>query len=273
LIAYFLEFDQQAIYFSHSPIQHADFWPFAARLAMFGQTSQLSSLFGHIRSDEKVKSYQSFEKFMEDVQSLTSQGIDYLRGHHDEIRDLKNTLSRIESTTPIPIKKMMDILNILMGDEKTIVNNSKDNIHAFIACNYYNQENASTLYELAHHFFATYTMSENNQENQLMCHFLCGDIYEGLELCSHYDWWFITHLTDLLSEKKMLDRVLYYPIEDGTTISMGAREYFILTFASYLNNQFDLWEESFTYLMTCGSIGKEAVIEVRIAHIVAYDYV
>ncbi|KAI7892343.1 Nup85 nucleoporin-domain-containing protein [Mucor mucedo] len=91
--------------------------------------------------------------------------------------------------------------------------------------------------------------------------FLEGRIYEATEACAEYDWWLIAHLVDLLNMKDMMNRSLYYTLEDGATLTMGAREYFILTYASNLNNQFGLWEESFTYLMTCGEIGKAAVIE------------
>lgn len=238
---------------------------------MFGQLSQLSSLFGSVLLNKELNDRASKDmdskdllKLMKELKDLTGRDVDWLRAHRSDIRKLWTLL--YETRKASYTANAMDILLILMGDIKATVNYARDHIHAFISCNYYSESaDTNDVQQLAVDFFPTYTKNENtSQESQIMIHFLKGNMYEGLQLCSDYDWWLITHLGDLLAQAKVLDRSIDYRTEDGSSISMSAREYFILTFASYLNNQFELWEESFTYLMTCGSIGKEAVIEVRL---------
>lgn len=203
--------------------------------------------------------------FVKELHTLTGKGVDWLRTNRDHVRQVKEKLSRIQTCPPQHTKGMTDILSILLGEELVTLQHAKDQIHAFISCTYYKEVSIASIHEIATSFFAIYgsKMHKIDEEAQLMCHFLAGNVYEALELCAGYDWWFIAHLADLLSIQKVLDRSLYYTVEDGSTLSMSAREYFILTYASYLNNQFELWEESFLYLMTCGSIGREAVIEVK----------
>lgn len=267
--SHLLEFDQQTIFFSTSTFQREDFWPYAIRLALFGQLDQLSALFSHVLLDVSFNLLYDLLGFVKELHTLTGKGVDWLRAHHEYIRQVKQKLRQIQNC-PQHTKSMADILSILMGDELVTLQHAKDQIHAFISCTFYKEPSNAPIHEIATSFFTIYgsKMHKIDEEAQLMCHFLAGNIYEALELCAGYDWWFIAHLADLLSIQKVLDRSLYYTVEDGSTLSMSAREYFILTYASYLNNQFELWEESFSYLMTCGSIGKEAVIE----HLSAMDF-
>jgi hypothetical protein len=232
------EFDRQSIFFCKSTFDHPDFWPYVIRLILFGQLEQLSTLFSHVLTDTEFQLHWGLLECMKDLQASTSQDVQYLKSQRTHMQQLLLDLCQIQNSPHV--HNLRDVISLLMGDENVTLQYAKDDIQAFISSKHGNGDACIRL-------------------------FLEGSIYEAFEISADYDWWFIAHLADLLSLKNKLNRSLYYSIQGGATLTMGAREYFILTYASYLNNQFGLWEESFTYLMTCGDIGKDAVIEVIIA--------
>ena len=193
--------------------------------------------------------------FIKELYNLTTKGIVELRTNRTHIDQVKQKLSQLKLSSHTT--NIMQLLSIFTGDQQIILNHAKDDVHAFICCNYY-QASQLPLHEAAKSFFKT--------QDQVMHRIFCEDIYGTLELCVDYDWWLITHFTDLLHSQNKLDRDVHYAIADGTTLTIGTREYFMLTYASFINNQFGLWEQAFTYLMTCGQIGREAVIEVYLIY-------
>lgn len=250
------EFDRQSIFFCKSTFDHPDFWPYAIRLVLFGQLEQLSTLFSHVLKDTEFQLHWDLLEFMKYLKELTCQGIQHLKSQHKQLQELMSKLCHIQN--PPHAESLKDVVSLLMGDEIVTLQYAKDDIQAFISSKFYQyDDNSKTIQADARDFF-----KKHGNGDACIRLFLQGQIYEAIEVCAEYDWWLIAHLADLLSLKNMLDRSLYYSIQGGATLTMGAREYFLLTYASYLNNQFDLWKESFTYLMTCGDIGKDAVIQV-----------
>lgn len=253
------EFDRQSIFFCKSTFDHPDFWPYVIRLILFGQLEQLSTLFSHVLTDTEFQLHWGLLECMKDLQASTSQDVQYLKSQRTHMQQLLLDLCQIQNSPHV--HNLRDVISLLMGDENVTLQYAKDDIQAFISSKFYQiDDNSKTIHEAAKEFF-----EKHGNGDACIRLFLEGSIYEAFEISADYDWWFIAHLADLLSLKNKLNRSLYYSIQGGATLTMGAREYFILTYASYLNNQFGLWEESFTYLMTCGDIGKDAVIEVIIA--------
>lgn len=250
------EFDRQSIFFCKSTFNHPDFWPYAIRLILFGRLEQLSTLFSHVLKDTEFQLHWDLLELMKYLKELTGQSIQHLKTQHMQLQQLLSRLCHIQNSSHA--ENLKDVVSLLMGDERVTLQYAKDDIQAFISSRFYQKgEKNKSIHEDANEFFEKH----GNGDASIRL-FLEGRIYEATEVCAEYDWWLIAHLADLLNLKNMMNRSLYYTIQDGATLTMGAREYFILTYASYLNNQFGLWEESFTYLMTCGEIGKAAVIEV-----------
>lgn len=264
ILAYLLEFDKQSIYFCKSTLEHVHFWPYAARLVVFGQLDQLSNLFSHVLTGQDIKRQWNVMGHLQELNNIISQGVEHVKKHHDTMRKMITSLNQLP--TSIHASKMIAILAMLMGDESITLQAAKDEIHAFVSCSYYqiNKDESKTIHEPAKTFFSNHNYGDRGHTYGAMRSFIAGDILAGLEMCAQLDWWFIVHIADLFKLKKMLDQSIYYSLYEGTTLSLDARAYFLLTYGSYLNNQFGLWKESFTYLVTCGDIGKGVLIEVSI---------
>ncbi|GAA5814428.1 hypothetical protein MFLAVUS_007924 [Mucor flavus] len=254
--SYLLEFDRQSIYYSQSVFDHANFWPYTIRLVLLGQLENVSTLLNHVLSDPGFKVHKNLARYIEFIRDLTGKEILFFESHHGRIQAILTELRQLPYS--VHVKYIIDVLSILMGNEQVILQYANDDVLGFITSNFYQRDHYNTsIHEFAQHFF---TRHSSNDQSPLRF-FLEGNLYRGLECSASYDWWFIAHLSDLLEKKNLLNCTLDYSIANGDTLKMNARDYFILTYASYLNNQFGLWKESFTCLMTCGELGKAVVIE------------
>ncbi|KAG2231587.1 Nup85 nucleoporin-domain-containing protein [Thamnidium elegans] len=254
--SYLLEFDRQSIYYSQSAFDHADFWPYTVRLILLGQLKNVSTLLNHVLSGLGFKLHKNLARYIEFIRDLTSKDIQFGTTHHDRIQAALTELKQLSYS--VHVKYIIDILNILMGNEQIILQYTNDDVLGLITSKFYQRDQYSTsIHEFAQCFFTRH----NSNDQSPLRFFLEGNLYRGLECSATYDWWFITHLADLLDKKNLLNCTLDYSVANGDTLKMNARDYFALTYASYLNNQFGLWQESFTYLMTCGELGKAVVIE------------
>lgn len=256
--AYLLEFDRQSIYYSQSVFDHADFWPYTIRLVLLGQLENVSILLSQVLSDPGFKVHKNLVRYIEFIRDLTGKDILFFKSHQGRVQATLTELKQLPYS--VHVKSIIDVLSILMGNEQVILQYANDDVLGFITSNFYQRDHCSaSIHEFVQHFFTRH----NSNDQSPLRFFLEGNLYRGLESSASYDWWFIAHLSDLLEKKNLLNCTLDYSIANGDTLKMNAREYFILSYASYLNNQFGLWKESFTYLMTCGELGKAVVIEVK----------
>ncbi|GAA5795059.1 hypothetical protein HPULCUR_000410 [Helicostylum pulchrum] len=138
-----------------------------------------------------------------------------------------------------------------MGSEHFILKYTDNDVLGMITSRFYQRHQCSkSIHEFAQHVFKRH----NSNDKSPLRFFLEGNLCTGLECSASYDWWFITHVSDLFNKKNLLNHTLNYSLANGDTLKMDARDYFVLTYASNLNNQFGLSKESFTYLMTYGEM-------------------
>ncbi|KAI9358519.1 nucleoporin Nup85-like protein [Pilaira anomala] len=252
---YLLEFDRQSIYYSQSTFDHADFWPYTIRLILLGQIEEVSNLFKHVLSDVGFQLHRKLTRYVEFIHTLTSKDINHIRTQSHRIQQVLAELNHVQPS--LHVNYLADVLNLFMANQDIILRYTKDDILGLITSAFYQENKTSSIHEFADLFFARHKSNDHSP----IRYFLQGNLNLGIEHCAGYDWWCIAHLTDLLNKKNMLPRHLNYSLENGELLSMDARDYLVLTYASYLNNQFGLWRQSFTYLLTCGELGKDVIIE------------
>lgn len=255
MIDYLLEFDRQSIYYSQSTFDHADFWPYTIRLILLGQIEEVSNLFKHVLSDTGFQLHRKLTRYVEFIHTLTSKDITHIRSQSHRIQQVLAELNHVQPS--LHVHYLADVLNLFIANQDIILRYTKDDILGLITSAFY-QETKTSIHTFADLFFARHKSNDHSP----LRYFLQGNLNLGIESCAGYDWWCIAHLTDLLSKKNMLPRHLNYSLENGELLSMDARDYLVLTYASYLNNQFGLWQQSFTYLLTCGELGKDVILEV-----------
>ncbi|KAH8929346.1 Nucleoporin, Nup85-like protein [Atractiella rhizophila] len=78
---------------------------------------------------------------------------------------------------------------------------------------------------------------------------LRGDVVKALTTCGSYDLWLAAHLSDLLDKVGAIPDPITYP----TTL----RDWFILSYASYILTDPGLWRIALDYLSTCDIEGRE----------------
>ncbi|CEP08426.1 hypothetical protein [Parasitella parasitica] len=238
----FYEYDKQAIYFNlEGTFEHPDFWPYVIRMATLANTEQISSILKHVLLDVSVSEYNNLLPYIMALCDITSSFL-------PDAERLKSIITNLNATgwmhpkTKYHADQICTVMSIFLGNETVTIRNTQDDIHAYICCRYYRSSVGSFNDFSARN--PPKTMPHSSQK--ILRHIIAGDIYQAMEECIHYDWWLLAHLSDLLTMNQMIDREIKIPVETDT-LSMP--------------NQFGLWKQAFSYMLECGDLGKEAVVE------------
>lgn len=264
LIALYYEYDRQAVFNNQDgPLEHASFWPFAIRMTTLGRIDQLSALLKRTLpgiSFSRNSEILPYFIALSEIASNLPLNKEKLSTTMANLRASK----RFSPKTNHHAQQLLVVMAILSGDEATALKYTQDDIHAYICCRFYQPTVGSFTDFSARHPASRIQNSTKSSllPQNVLRSIIAGDIYQAIEECVHYDWWLLAHLTDLLSMNQMIDREVNIPV-GGDTISVPVKSHFILYYASTLKNQFGLWKQAYSYMLECGDLGKEAVIEVR----------
>lgn len=261
-VALYFEYDKQAIFFqSQRTFEHPNFWPYAIRMTTLGYIDQLSALLRHVLPDVSLPHYSEILPYMMELNKIVLN----LPLDTNKIRGAITKLSSHQwehPNTKYHAEQIYVVMSILSGTEDITIQHTKDDIHAYICCRYYRSSVGSFAEFSSRNSPESQSYgSPSSSQNVLRC-IIAGDINQAIEQCMEYDWWLLAHLTDLLTMKHMLDRNIQLRF-DQDVISLPVKSHFMLYYASFLQNEFGLWKEAYIYMLECGDIGREAILEVR----------
>ncbi|KAI8639265.1 nucleoporin Nup85-like protein [Parasitella parasitica] len=252
----YYEYDKQAIYFNpEGTFEHPNFWPYVIRMATLGYIEQISSILKHVLLDVSLSRYSDVLPYIMELCDIISNLPPDSEKLEKAINNL-NTTRWVHSKTKYHADQISTVMSIFLGNEAVTIEHTQDDIHAYICSRYYRSSVGSF-----NEFSARNSPRPIPYSSQkVLRSIIAGDIYQAMEECIHYDWWLLAHLTDLLTMNQMIDRDIKIPV-GRDILSMPVKTHFILFYASFLKNQFGLWRQAYIYMLECGDLGKEAVVE------------
>lgn len=254
----FYEYDKQAIYnHPEGSFEHPDFWSYAIRMALLGQLPQLASLLKHALLDVSLSRFNDILAFIIEVRNIISEAQVDASKLNKAMRTLRQMIFT-DKDTKKHADQLYQIMGILIGDEAATIQHACTNIHAFISIFYYTQSNNMSVHTRAKLFFSKYPQLSDDVLSSL----LVGNHEQAIQQSVQFDWWFLAHLTDLFHIKRMMDSPIHVTVNEQV-LSLDVKDHFILYYASFIKNTLGLYREAFGYMMSCGDLGRELIIEVN----------
>ncbi|KAI7905732.1 nucleoporin Nup85-like protein [Cokeromyces recurvatus] len=255
----FYEYNTVNIFTQH-PLDHPDFWPYLIRMATLGELQIIANTLHRVLSlcqkEDDTNLYSYFRELREmlrdtDYSTITS------RNKIDRTRLLQwmQALSKDSNHS----KQFWTLLAILTGNDESIIKqHAQDELHAFICCFYFNPDrytSTTSIYEMAIKEF-------DKVPQDIYKSLLVGNLTQAIQESINYDWCFLAHLVDLFVLKNKLEmKTVNVHVSDGSIVTVPVQYHFILFYASFIKNNFGLWETAFNYMLTCDEWGREALVE------------
>lgn len=182
-----------------------------------------------------------------------------------DVAQFKETLQQNTDTDTASLTaQTLNLLNLLEGDRKAILEHSSTRHEAIVAIALYSCPTTSRheLAEIVQLADQQFPISPGDIASEACRAFMVGDIYEAIVTCASEDWWLVAHLTDLLEKADLLESRsnLGLMVDDD---DVELREYFMLNYAQTLFSFSSLWESAIFYLSTCPIQGRAWMSQVR----------
>jgi hypothetical protein len=226
-------------------------------MASLGQLSHLSSLLKHALLDVSLSQYSDVLTFMLEIRNIINEEQIDTSKLNKAILTLRQ-MNFSNNGTKEHANQLYQVMAILAGDEDCSLQHASSGIHAFICNFYYTPSNNTSVHTRAKIFFSKYPQLSSDVMQSL----LVENLQLAIEQSIKFDWWFLAHLTDLFHIKNMIDRPILVNMGDQV-LSFNIRDHFILYYASFIKNSLGLWKEAFGYMLSCGELGRDLIVEVN----------
>ncbi|GAB5361902.1 hypothetical protein AAMO2058_000752700 [Amorphochlora amoebiformis] len=232
-----------------SPIGDEDTPECIRRLVLQGRTQdaidKLSSI-ERLRMDNHLELDQVLD-LLRNVPSVKTQKLspnDFL----DDFRLWKDEVRKAKRATRN--QDLRDILQILDGDERTLVEYSESGLELLVSKLIY-QRPEMTKEEIPYLAEECMGRFESFKLEECLLAIINGDLYTAMQICVQLidQPWFLAHLVDLLHTAGHLrDKI--------PGMEQSYREFCVIEYASGLMTRSSLWHLSLIYFHHSGSIGK-----------------
>ncbi|KAJ2960547.1 hypothetical protein NQZ79_g4159 [Umbelopsis isabellina] len=264
-----LKYDSQRIIHHPDPCNHPEFWDFVYKLLLRGQMQAATTLLTHAVKTISAKSLTTLNKLITVLTSMPELYTNYsttVENRYNKQRSkwlkdvvqFKETLQQNTDTDTASLtSQTLNLLNLLEGDRKSILEHSGTRHEAIVAIALYSCPTSSRpeLPEIVQSVDEKFPISSGDTALEACRAFMMGDIYEAIVTCASEDWWLVAHLTDLLEKADLLESRsnLGLMVDDD---DVELREYFMLNYAQTLFSYSSLWESAIFYLSTCPTQGR-----------------